>query len=256
MRIISKIHDYYDAALSQGREDDRVYVRHEQVFENAFLTARGPHGPTSPLPAELAWTHSIAELAPSGRHFVFKGQGYEVSAGWVLFAGRLYPYARLRTLNTTSFFDTLAPGVCANETFAYDFASLQEWAQARGECFEPKKPKYRAWRVSAALSWPAFFELRGSERWHALATEHRVPILEWSRLQGAVRVHGALKPLQFFRCMDAWQAYQELSMFVGNLSLPHGPLTEISDQHRLEQHGFDEWSFRKPSVQANRAPSR
>lgn len=253
MRIISKFHDYYDATLSQGYEDDRVYVRHEQLIENAFQRTRGPSGSQSSLSSELEWTRALGELAPSGTRFVFKSQGHEVSAGWVLFAGRLYPYARVRTLPGRAF--SVYSGsaeACISEFYAYDFQTLEEWAQARDESFEPKKPKYRAWLPSPALSWPNFFALHGSDRWHALATEHRLPIVAWDRRSGDMRLHGGLKPLQFFRCLDAWQAYQELAMFVGNLSLPQGNVCEIADKYRLEQHGFDEWSFRKPSAQPSR----
>ena len=56
-----------------------------------------------------------------------------------------------------------------------------------------------------------------------------------------------LKSIHFFNRIDAWSAFQEISMWVGGI-LPHpgNPIVEIIDDRiKSHKHGFDKFSFRK-----------
>ena len=57
----------------------------------------------------------------------------------------------------------------------------------------------------------------------------------------------SLQELEFFRVCDAYQAYQQISQFVGGvLQQPAAPTAQASDADRLRKHGFDQKrSFRK-----------
>ncbi|MBC8427279.1 MAG: hypothetical protein H8D97_00145, partial [Proteobacteria bacterium] len=55
-----------------------------------------------------------------------------------------------------------------------------------------------------------------------------------------------LKNYKFFTQYDAYQAFQEISMFIGGVLPRKEPDTvDISDACRSYQKGFDSWSFRK-----------
>lgn len=55
-----------------------------------------------------------------------------------------------------------------------------------------------------------------------------------------------LKDYSFFRVMEPWQAYQELSMFVGGpLVNSHKTIPEMDNKTKVQSHGFDKYSFRQ-----------
>lgn len=56
-----------------------------------------------------------------------------------------------------------------------------------------------------------------------------------------------LRVIDFPKIMDAQQAWQELSMFWGNVVMPERAMVTISDKDRHQQHGFDKHSFRRTS---------
>jgi hypothetical protein len=56
-----------------------------------------------------------------------------------------------------------------------------------------------------------------------------------------------LKDYEFFRIMDPYTAFQELSMYWGGKAHAAKPIPEMDDATKIEQHGLDpKWSFRKP----------
>ena len=57
--------------------------------------------------------------------------------------------------------------------------------------------------------------------------------------------HDDLGRLEFFKKFDSYQAFQELSMWIGNLSQPGSEMYQLSDDELIAKHGFDKWSFRK-----------
>lgn len=57
---------------------------------------------------------------------------------------------------------------------------------------------------------------------------------------------------QFFKKQDAHSCLQEISMFLGNISAPDQVPVIIEDKYRIQQHGFDNQSFKKaPTKNAN-----
>ena len=58
-------------------------------------------------------------------------------------------------------------------------------------------------------------------------------------------VNPTLRSYQFFKVIDPFTAYQELSMFLGNnLVTQKDPNPPISDVDKRDTHGFNEWSFK------------
>lgn len=60
-------------------------------------------------------------------------------------------------------------------------------------------------------------------------------------------VNGELKDYQFYKVFDSFLAFQEISMFLsgGVLGKNQNKIIEVEDKYKIEQHGFDKWSFRK-----------
>jgi hypothetical protein len=59
-------------------------------------------------------------------------------------------------------------------------------------------------------------------------------------------VNPLLKNYKFFKIFDTYQAFQEISMFMGGvLGRGEKEIVEVADKYKIQQHGFDKWSFRK-----------
>jgi hypothetical protein len=60
-------------------------------------------------------------------------------------------------------------------------------------------------------------------------------------------INPKLSEYQFYRYYDAYQTFQNISMFMGGvLGGNENRTIEISNENKITQHGFDKWSFRNP----------
>ena len=64
---------------------------------------------------------------------------------------------------------------------------------------------------------------------------------EWKDMQ----VNPLLKTYEFAKAMPAYLAFQELSMFIGNVLIKPESIPEIDQKYRLTQRGMDDTSFRQ-----------
>jgi len=59
-------------------------------------------------------------------------------------------------------------------------------------------------------------------------------------------VNPRLKDFEFYKVFDTFTAFQEIQMFIsGVLGSGEKEIVEVEDKHKISQHGFDKWSFRK-----------
>ena len=59
-------------------------------------------------------------------------------------------------------------------------------------------------------------------------------------------INALLKDYEFYKVFDSFQAFQEVSMFMGGvLGKGEKEIIEVADKYKIGQHGFDKWSFRK-----------
>ena len=70
---------------------------------------------------------------------------------------------------------------------------------------------------------------------------HRV-----SRTNSMLIINPILKDYEFYKVIDSFTAFQEISMFIGGiLGIGEKEIIEVEDKYKIPQHGFDKWSFRK-----------
>ena len=66
------------------------------------------------------------------------------------------------------------------------------------------------------------------------------------RKSDAMIINPILKEWEFYKVMDSFAAFQEISMFIGGvLGIGEKEIIEIEDKYRIAKHGFDKWSFRR-----------
>jgi len=68
----------------------------------------------------------------------------------------------------------------------------------------------------------------------------------WPRNNPKFFVNPLLKKYKFYKIFDAFQAFQEIQMFLGGvLGNKEKEIIVVADKYKIEQHGFNKWSFRK-----------
>jgi len=66
------------------------------------------------------------------------------------------------------------------------------------------------------------------------------------RTNDALIINPTLKDYEFYKVVDAFTAFQEISMFIGGvLGRGEKEIVVVEDKYKITQHGFDKWSFRK-----------
>lgn len=85
------------------------------------------------------------------------------------------------------------------------------------------------------------------DKFEKLFLEHAAPLFIGDHIENSIVFNGELKKLEFFRVFDPFQAFQEISMYLGGVAVPQKTIPPISDETMLEAKGFDKkFSFRKP----------
>lgn len=230
MRIISKFKDYWDAGMGLGHDPSLVFKRDQLRF--------GVRNSPAP-PASLNAFVKIGESSPPPIQLIRPCAGVSsiyVGFGLLWVAGKLYP---------TAYMIVRLPGEVTSSAsrFFYSFAELAKALLPYG--FDPEAKKAsRSWRNIYNLRPAPWFELDASEKLLDCAYEHRLATV--SLFGDDVTINPRLADYEFFRRMGPFEAYQELSMFWGNLAAPERSVVAIPDRYRIAQHSFDEWSFRKP----------
>jgi hypothetical protein len=225
MRIISRFQDYYDRSLAHGADQTRVFLRDTTEYTEQHKN--------SEVPVHLTQlTNLLKGDMSSGRASLFPFL--------VAFAGKLYPGVRCHLTGSAA--DN--PPTQSTAEIVYDFGSLQRFCTAHQVDLD-KKGLFD--RRSQAQRFKAFFDLAGSDRCGAMLAEHGISIAVVIKGRpGCVLVNPQLKTFEFFRVFDAWQAYQELDMYIGALAAPDTkPPVQVADADRIQQHGFNRQSFRK-----------
>lgn len=66
------------------------------------------------------------------------------------------------------------------------------------------------------------------------------------RKSSVLIINPILKEWEFYKVVDSFTAFQEISMFIGGvLGIGEKEIVEIEDKYKIPQHGFDKWSFRR-----------
>lgn len=237
MRIFSKFHDYYDKVLMHGIDPTIVYSRktesykweviEQQIkkyvpfilekFDELYLT---PHWADSDIKIE----NIIA----------------------ILFCGKVYLCIELVT-GQKSYTDVT--------DFFFNANSIEKLYQKKKVKIpeEKKGIRYRGSLTNKSLK--RFFNFYPTEIRKDVVDLHfeldsPIILIKKEQYQGfgaeLVTINPCLKDLKFYKCVDAFTAFQELSMFISGVMGGKVPkMVEISDQDRIAKHGFNQWSFRK-----------
>ena len=228
MRIISKFHDYYDTAMGLGTEFSKVYCRVlTQLDERLPLDRR-----RSTLFVETG-IPTIHEEHNAG------ADSATMDSFLVLFAGKLYPGLKVkRMLSEAQYFyniDSLVTYLAANRMGYFIRETPNRYHRARTKSDNIKD----------------HLELRGSEILLGYAIDSKIVVAleEYkpnNRSGRILTVNPNLSDIQFQKVFSPYEAFQELSMWIGGVLTEPDLPTLMTDKQKIISHGFDiNKSFRK-----------
>lgn len=146
-----------------------------------------------------------------------------LSYGHIVFCGKVYPFIKL-----SGTYEIIP------DEFFYSLSSFEE--RVKGATFNYNKDYKRQLKK--------FFEVTEQERLYEFLVEKKV--ISLLLFKNDVIINPILSEYNFYKVKTAWEAYQEIDSYIcGVLSFPQNAMVEIEDKYRIEQHGFDKWSFRK-----------
>lgn len=229
MRIVGG-HDYYDSALAYGSDPSVVFVRDKNA--KTELLKEPPH-------SLFQW-----DLYKTPDRKYAYGKAYDrydlrLVPLIVYVAGVKWTGAKLvyRLSNGGE-----------KEYYFWDYAALLAFLQTNSIFLQ--ETSYAAEKLPKN-----HFEENGSTKDQELCIKNRIVIATYIdsifNAKPFWRINGYnLKNFEFYRCMDPFRCYQEISMYVGGvLPKPGNPMVQITDQKmKAKKHGFDKWSFRKQGV--------
>lgn len=222
MRIISKFKDYYDGAQSLGQDRNLVYLRATSSFDLS-------RDKLSPDLQKLVAAFRALPMPMAGRLLKSYSDWAELYPRYILLAGKLYPLVVVAK-----------PMEWGKPSRSSVVTSMEEVV----EYFEEYERDMDMFKRKQAPKWEAFFGLKGDSRLAAQAVALATPVIHFG--SGTLELNPELASSEFYKVLDAWTTFQEISMFMGNLANPDNTPVTISDKDRIVQHGFDEYSFRKP----------
>jgi len=245
MRIASEFHDYYDVGMAEGQDQSLVYQRYPIVEEREHYPFGSMYSGYS-LNARSLYVRSYT----------------------IGFCGKMYKVLELNTLENGSRNDKEGR---STRKWAYNLRDVdtyirhhypkqyadyleKNWRRGNGWSGEQRQHAFDSF-FNGRNQWdrkPTEEELNKNEEWRRSWFEkHRSPIFvaEYSTVAnkygGRITYNAQLKPFEFYRVFDPYQAYQEVAMWLSNQAVPIKPIPELDDVTMAESKGFNKFSFRK-----------
>jgi hypothetical protein len=232
MRIICEsFHDYYDSVQSQGQDLSLVYLRTPKEFEK-----QEAHAIVSKFP--YLKCYSVHELT--------------ISTKIIGFCGKIYPLVELDRFRQWPF--------SRQHAFCYTLEDVdafieRNFKKKQVEAYNANKRDfpYQHWSFSNRReAFEKFFaeSEKQKDKFRDIFLKYHVPIFVAGShssypSKDTFALNVALKPLEFYRIMDTFTAFQEIQMFLGGLAVPLKEIPTIPDKVMVEAKGFDKFSFRK-----------
>lgn len=246
MRIHSKFKDYYDSALGYGIDEQCHYVR--QIDEH-----KKPDSKTGKIPSVFDdWSHL---LSYDDIPFIssFRREGDIVKTGRILvsFCGR--KYFGLNVVIDKKNYEY-------EEKMCWTIEDFDEVVENHGtkkqkELWASTKKK----KDRHAFSWYRgdaylfnrpymndIYAMNGVEDQKLIDMHHALEVPVVMREGDTIVLNPVLSEISFYRVKDAFQAFQDISMFISGVLGGNSPkMVELTNDERIAKHGFDNRSFRK-----------
>lgn len=236
MRIISKFSDYYDIGLAYGIDEKLRFERiSKEVDEYISLS-----------------TLKMVSYQDQKKYQV------TLFLNYIGFCEAFYPFVHIVIYEVYKK-DKKSILKQMDENYYYDMGEIQRFIESY---IDLESVVYDSW----CYKYDRFEGIKGTLQRHFKATKnsrideifHKYSVAYFvmdqeynsvqSRWQDKVILYPQLKQYKFAKIKDPMKAFQELSMYLGNLHLKENEMVTIHDNDLAYAKGFDCYSFRhKPS---------
>lgn len=237
MRIISNFHDYYDGVRKYGIDPKLVYVRETKELE------------PKDVPKFLV---DLFKQVPCQFDDVRESP---FQKGLVCFCGRAYPFVNCRGFYCYSIDDFVAAW---KKPFGLYDADARTRTNVIKLILSPQPPttpgrhykhKRHPWQPTSICSatWNALLHLDLSVP-DEMHRQLEAPVFMLMHVGGQFQmiVNPRLNVYEFYKQVPPVDAYQRLSMYVGNnMVTQRDPNIGITDVMRRDTAGFNDWSFKR-----------
>lgn len=183
--------------------------------------------------SDMEWMYQRGDRLPN-RFRGKDGAWIEVQPLRVIFCGKQYPGAKV---------STSPAGLTSPSTidYFYNAESLIDHLTSLGVALEGKARWAKHTDFDRIIDWFDSNSQRKVDVDWLIANKITTVVYE-----GDLHINPPLRDFQFYRAVDAYTAWQELSMWLeGTLAAPQNIMIELDDKYRVMAHGFDmKYGFR------------
>ena len=240
MKIISKFQDYYDIGIAYGVDEKLRFAR------------------------ETAEVKTVGDKLRAITKIVYKKQGqyYRILCHYnvILFCGNAYPfvYVKVEAIHKRDkkFFYTNI-----DEEYCYSVEALDKYLAQYDRPIAEIKNEYEKvgsyyWHVDDFKKYVQGHFDKSYSEYIALFDTYKVPYFsietkytsDKKQNEGKVTrtlLLAKLKQYKFAKVVPPMQAFQEISMYLGQLDLAEDNTVQIEDKYLAQGKGFDCYSFKK-----------
>lgn len=231
MRLISSIHDYYDAMFAYGVGDKRVFNRETKDVSLVNKQDR---------------FHRNFRADYKGIYYIFDffviGFCGEIYHGVQISSSKEYPYQPLKS-GTYYTYDNMVkdfPEIELNkleirgrERGWVSLDSMKEWLGGKT-------------KNSRNCFWYDLNKIKGYFKEYKVSYFVLKDVTQYGYDEFRMTLYPVLKDYNFGKVEDNFQCYTKIEWYMNNeLILPDDPyVMPVSDKIKAESHGFDQFSFR------------
>ena len=236
MKLISKFHDYYDGLINLHGYDSsgNMFFRDPETLSS------------KDIPLHLKFLTENFNLGNTTRYGVDRKQ-YKLSFFRVLVVGKIYGGVKVEF--DTPYDPTKYIVEFKQTLFFYSFELFEDFMTSKQIEFDSQQ-KSSWWtdhhnRISLSKTKEHFNVIDQTE--NSIVNKLVIALITPAQSRSYnIEFNGELKKIEFYRVMDAYTLWQELSMYIdGCLSSPGNKMIEIEDKYKIEGHGFDsQYGFR------------
>lgn len=263
MKLISNFSDYYDTALSEGRDESVLFVRKRGLAE---INLSDDILPWRSARAVSRWSRGVNGFSVRDKNSMLRWEQFQFDEAFVLVAGKAFPVLLSPGLLEFHMDDTKASGPLGDVDEQVIFNRL-EANQVNKKNLMPGK-KSSDWVITRHLRQAdkkAYDQSRVQFLGRDFSSLHlnmEAPVLLvaspttlFDRLSQAPRTskntviikNPNLSRLGFQRTLHPYTCFQDISQFIAGVAPGHQmPMVEVSDKSQVIKKGFDpKYGFRK-----------
>lgn len=213
MRIISNFKDYYDGVAHQFFDKDLIYVRKEEIICDDIK--------------EISKKLNLFSKDIRNPTIHFCGTFDSLYCSIIFFCGKSYPFYHNYYIDKIFF--------TKEEVLEYSELAIGK------RLYNWHDSSYKANEIFAL-----------SEKSSNINTEYNSPIVvltidrdnNYNNKYKLIKNYN-LSKFNFANIIDPYTAFQEIFMFMNSIYRNEKVIPEVDDKYKIQQHGFDKFSFRK-----------